>query len=1039
MKEKFKYTAQLNKYPEWNNNPEIFQLNRMKAHATLMPFDSVEEALKGNTKESKHYRSLNGKWKFNFAENADKRNKEFYGKNYDCKEWKEINVPAHWQLEGYDFPQYTNVTYPWVGHEDLKPPFAPTKYNPVGQYVTSFEVPEEWNGKPIHISFQGVESAFYLWVNGELVGFGQDSFTPSEYDLTPYLIKGENKLAVEVYRWSDASWLEDQDFWRMSGIFRDVYLYCTPEIHIYDYFTLGDLDENYEHGLLNIKAEVTNYFANNNEDLTFEAELYDKENKKVFETPLIFDLDLAGKESSQINLSTKIQNPNKWSAEHPYLYKLVLTLKEKGEIIETIGSNLGFKKFELKDGLMLINGKRIVFKGVNRHEFSCTKGRAIGYEEMIEDILLMKKYNINSVRTSHYPNNTLWYDLCDEHGLYVIDENNLETHGSWVYGQAGIGETVPGDKEEWTPALIDRCNSMVERDKNHPSIVIWSLGNESFGGTNFIKMYDFIKSKDTSRLVHYEGLFHYRESEAASDMESTMYTPPEYNEKYALNNPKKPFILCEYAHAMGNSCGNLYKYTEQFDKYPVLQGGFIWDWIDQSIKTKTDEGIEYMAYGGDFGDAPNDGNFCGNGLIFADRSVSPKIYEVKKCYQNIDFKAIDIKNGKIQVVNKFLFTNLNEFDFKYIIEKNGVKIDEKEISIELAPLSNKEIQISYEAIKDVKFSEEFALTITAYTKESTNWAEKNHEVAFEQFMIPTKASVFEINNEEVDNIEDKALVLVKENESIVVSGENFTIKFNGSTGNLESYYVNGVELLKEPSKVNFWRASIDNDKGNQLPERCAIWRNEGESRELLSMVIKERGEEVNLINEYYLSKTNSYISIKYAIKINGTIKISFTFTPGKDQPEIPEIGMIFIMDKSYSNLKWYGRGPHENYWDKKTSAKLGIYEGKAEDQFVPYLAPQECGNKTDVRYMEVKNNNNKGIVFKGEPTIEVNVLPYTPHELESYDHPYKLPKKEKVVVRINHKQMGVGGDDSWQAKTHADFTIYANQTYEYSFTINPLN
>ncbi|WP_461206030.1 beta-galactosidase, LacZ type [Clostridium sp. DL1XJH146] len=1035
--QKFKYEAPKNGYPEWNNNPEIFEINRMNAHATLMPFDSVEEALKGNSKESSYYMCLNGQWKFSFSKDIEKRNIQFYKEDFDVDKWDEIKVPSHWQIEGYDLPQYTNVTYPWVGHEDIKPPFAPVKYNSVGQYIKTFTVPSLWDCKPVYISFQGVESAFYLWVNGEFVGFGQDSFTPSEFDLTPYLKKGENKLAVEVYRWSDASWLEDQDFWRMSGIFRDVYLFSTPDYHIYDFFTLADLDENYQNGELKISTEVVNYFNNDNENLTFEATLYDSDNNAVMTKPLTYAINMNKDSSIKFEVTTNIKAPQKWSAEFPNLYTLILSLKENGKIIETLSSKVGFTKFELKDGLMLINGKRIIFKGVNRHEFSCDKGRAIGYDEMLQDILLMKQYNINAVRTSHYPNQSLWYDLCDKYGLYVIDETNLETHGSWEYGQVGLGNAIPGDKKEWTPALLDRCNSMVERDKNHPSIVIWSLGNESFGGDNFLKMHDFIKSKDTSRLIHYEGIFHYRESEACTDIESTMYTTPEYNENYALNEKsKKPFILCEYAHAMGNSCGNLYKYTEQFDKYPILQGGFIWDWIDQAIKTKSADGIEYMAYGGDFGDTPNDGNFSGNGLIFADRKVTPKIYEVKKCYQNIDFKEEDILNLKIKVINKFLFTNLNDFIFKWSIANKGIEVASGNLSITLASLSEKEIQIPFSFDKKVEFTDEYILNISAFTKETTLWADCGHEIAFDQFILPTLKTEKEL--EETEGIEDNALIIISEEGSTIVSGEDFTINYNNDSGDLISYFSKGVELIKEAPKVNFWRAAIDNDKGNGLPKRCAIWRNEWDNRILLSMSVNELATTVQITSEYFLKETHSYVTLQHTINMEGEIKISLSLTPGEGLPEIPEIGMLFILDKTYSNLKWYGRGPHESYWDKKTGAKIGIYEGIVEDQFVQYLAPQECGNKVDVRYMEVKDDNNVGLIFKGEPTLEVNALPYTPHEIEAYDHPYKLPKKDKVVVRVNYKQTGVGGDDSWQAKTHPDFTLYANRTYKHSFTIKDL-
>ena len=588
--ERQNYKKPDNGFPEWNNNPEIFQVNRLKAHSTLMPYETVEEALKGDRNNSTFIKSLNGDWKFSFAENPEQRNTDFYKEDYDCSDWDEIKVPGHWQLQGYDYPQYTNVIYPWVKTEDIKPPFAPEKYNPVGSYVKTFTLPSQWEDNPVYISFKGVESAFYLWVNGDFVGYSEDSFTPADFDITPYLKEGENKLAVEVYRWCDASWLEDQDFWRLSGIFRDVFLYSTPQLHIYDFKVNTDLDEDYKDSDLVINANVINYDGEYKGKLLVEGQLYDKEGNPILNQPISMEAEMGDDKSIDLQGKAFVENPLKWSAEHPNLYTLVLSLKdEDGNLLETESCRVGFRKFEIKDNLMLINGKRIVFKGVNRHEFHPDKGRAIDREDMLADIILMKSYNINAVRTSHYPNDELWYDLCDEHGLYVIDENNLETHGTWCMGQTE-DEIIPASKPEWTDALIDRCNSMYQRDKNHPSVLIWSLGNEAWGGDNFIEMHKFFKDNDPLRIVQYEGIVHARKWEAASDVESQMYSKVGTLEHYANSNPKKPFILCEYSHSMGNSTGNLKKYCDLFDKYPVLQGGFIWDWIDQALTATLPDG-----------------------------------------------------------------------------------------------------------------------------------------------------------------------------------------------------------------------------------------------------------------------------------------------------------------------------------------------------------------------------------------------------------------------------------------------------------------
>lgn len=1033
MLKKFNYTPPKNGYPEWNNNPEIFQINRMEAHATLMPFDSVEEALKGKRTESMHYLSLNGDWKFSFAKTPEERIKNFYEKDFDCSNWNEIKVPGHWQLQGYDYPQYTNVRYPWENTEPLEPPYAPIVYNPVGSYIRTFEVPESWNGKPVYISFQGVESAFYLWVNGEIVGYSEDTFTPAEFDITPYLIQGENKLAVEVYRWCDASWLEDQDFWRMSGIFRDVYLFSTPEAHIYDFSVVTDLDDNYENAKFKIKAKVINYYEKPLGTVTVEAELYDNAGNKVLTEPIIMKGNLDENYSINLEGEAYVERPLKWSAEQPNLYTVVLSLKDMdGSLIEAESCKVGFRRFEIKDGLMKINGQRIVFKGVNRHEFSADKGRAIGYQEMLKDVKLMKEFNINAVRTSHYPNNVLWYELCDEYGLYVIDETNLETHGSWRYGvkeeESGV---VPGSKPEWTGAVIDRCNSMLQRDKNHPSVVIWSLGNEAWGGDNFIKMHDFLKEKDPTRVIHYEGIFHARAWEAASDIESQMYTRVEQVEAYAKNSPRKPFILCEYSHAMGNSCGNLFKYWDLFEKYPVLQGGFIWDWIDQAIRTKTADGTEYLAYGGDFNEPRHDGNFCGNGIIFADRNISPKIFEVKKCYQNVKFEAMDLKTGKIRVHNKFLFTNLKEYELIWDIMQDGNKVLEGSLVLEVEPNDCMGVNLGYNLPEVESIDEEYILTVSLKTKQDYLWALRGHEIAFEQFILPVQAG--ETKLEYVD--ENKLNLLIDQN-IVKVIGEDFVVGFNKRNGNMYSYVYKGVELIKEAPVPNFWRPYTDNDMGNKLQERCSVWRQASQNREKISMNIKDSIKHVEIEVKYLLKTVeDSICKVKYTVTGDGEVNINQVLIPGERLLEIPEIGMMLEMDKSFENLEWYGRGPHENYWDKATGAKIGIYRGKVEEQMVPYLRPQECGNKTDVRWVTITNGNGIGLLVKGNPLMEVNALPYTPFEIEASDHAYKLPESNKVALRINHKQMGVGGDDSWGAKTHTEFTLFANRSYEYSYSL----
>lgn len=1034
---KFKYSPPENGYPEWNNNPEIFQLNRSNAHATLMPYLTVAEALKGRRDKSSFHQSLNGQWKFSFVESPDQRITDFYEKDFDHSEWDEIKVPAHWQLQGYDYPQYTNVRYPWEDTEDIQAPFAPTTYNPVGQYVQTFTVPENWQDQPVYINFQGVESAFYVWLNGDLVGYSEDTFTPAEFDLTPYLIEGENKLAVEVYRWCDASWLEDQDFWRMSGIFRDVYLYSTPNMHINDFSVITELDHKYEHADLKVNAKITNYYKEQVEGLTFQAMLYDQDGQEVFDLPIETQVDINDTDSIQIETSKFVDHPLKWSAEHPNLYTLVLSLVDAtGNIIETESCKVGFRTFEIKDGLMKINGERIVFKGVNRHEFTADKGRAVDYDDMVHDIKLMKKYNINAVRTSHYPNHPLWYELCDEYGLYVIDEVNLETHGTWRYGQKELEDTVPGSRPEWTENVLDRCNSVFQRDKNHPSIVIWSLGNESFGGDNFIKMHQFFKENDPTRIVHYEGVFHYRASEAASDIESTMYINPDDMEQYGIaagsaETPMKPYIICEYSHSMGNSTGNLYKYTELFDKYPILQGGFIWDWKDQALTTQTEDGIEYLAYGGAFGESPHDGNFSGDGLIFADGTISPKIIEVKKCYQNVDFNQVNLEEGMIEVNNKFLFTNLNEYKLEWIVTKNGELVETGQTEIEVAPGTSKEIKVDYSLSDFQDESNEYILTLNLKTKQESLWADQGHEIAFEQFLLPVQKS----KPQELIR-DDSELKTSISKDSLMIQGGNFKVIVNQQTGDLESYLIEGTELIKTAPRPNFWRALIDNDRGSGLQDRSGTWREAGLNRVLRSFKYEVTDQLVAITVTYKLPTTTvSMCTVRYSISGDGKIHVEQELIPGENLSEIPEVGMLLTLDQSFKDIKWYGKGPHESYWDKEKSAKVGIYTGTVADQYIPYLKPQECGNKVGVRWATLTNEAGIGLKITGEPTVELNALPYTPFELEEHDYSYQLPESDQVVLRINDKQMGVGGDDSWGQKTHPEFTLYANRHYKYSYTL----
>ncbi|MDT0121417.1 glycoside hydrolase family 2 TIM barrel-domain containing protein [Paenibacillus sp. RRE4] len=1046
MRKKLVHTPPANGYPEWNNNPETFQVNRLPAHANMVAFPTIEEALSNEFTSSPWYQTLNGSWKFSFAETPEQRITSFYETSYDASNWDDIAVPSNWQLQGYDYPHYTNMTYPWVEREpELKPPFAPATYNPVGSYIRTFTVPADWKDRPVLLHFEGVESAFYVWVNGELVGYSEDTFTPAEFDITAYLTEGENKLAVEVYRWCDASWLENQDFWRLSGIFRGVYLHSPSPVQIADFFVRTELDDAFQNAELQLDVKLYNHNAGQQvEGLTVQAQLYDAEQKLVLDQPLAAEVSFINEEEVTLHLSTPVVNPLLWSAETPNLYTLVLSIQNKsGETVEAVRTRVGFRRFEIKDGLMKINGKRIVFKGVNRHEFSPDSGRAIGREDMIRDIELMKAYNVNAVRTSHYPNQTLWYELCDEYGLYVIDETNLETHGTWYYGQKEMNDNnIPASKPEWRDNVIDRCNSMFQRDKNHASIIIWSLGNESFGGDNFIAMYDYLKQADPTRLVHYEGTYHYRPTDSASDIESTMYISPNDIEQYArMKGDKKPYIICEYSHAMGNSCGGLHLYWEMFDKYEILQGAFIWDWVDQSIRTKTADGVEYLAYGGDFGESPHDGNFCGNGLILADKTVTPKLEEVKKCYQNVRMQALNLQTGLVRITNHFLFTDLNEYALAWTLSHNGVSVEKGHLDIAAQPGESIEVHIPYTPSSDLYT--EAVLTVSLETKKATKWAEAGHEIGWEQFVVSPRLRAIQ---QPVAGASDALQVEELQDGGLKVNAGEVSVSFSSVTGALTSYQINSQEQLLAPARANFWRAMTDNDLGNKLNERAAFWRDAHATNKLIRFEHHTDAQGCHVTTDYTWDVSpGSTLSITYHIKPNSELEISQTLVSGTGLPELPEFGMLFELKNSLDTISWYGRGPHDNYIDRLTSARLGYYTGAVRDQFVPYLKPQECGNKTDVRYAEITStvggDNGKssiGLHFEANAPFEINALPWSPEELEANDHVYKLPVSSHTIARINYVQMGVGGDDSWSARTHPEYTLQANRPYHFTFTVKPV-
>ena len=1004
-------------------DPQYFKDRRMDAHSDHTYYRDGEEA---QEKATSFRYDLNGIWKFHYARNYGSAIPGFEKADYCCKDWDDIRVPAHIQMEGYDAPQYANVQYPWEGHEDIHPGEIPEHFNPVASYVKYFEVPEEMQGKRLFISFQGAESGIALWLNGQFVGYSEDSFTPSEFELTEYVKEGENKLAAQVFKWTASSWCEDQDFYRFSGIYRDVYLYTVPEVHVYDLQIRAIPDETLSTAALEIGTDT---WGKGTVKITLS-----KDGETVIEDKKALD----GEEI----YSWKVEDPVLWSAEDPQLYDLVLEVyNEAGELQEVVPQKVGFRRFEMKDGIMTLNGKRIVFKGVNRHEFSSVSGRHVSEEELRKDLKTMKQNNINAIRTCHYPDASLIYQLCDEYGIYMIDETNLESHGSWDVAEFTKDYTyvVPHDKPEWRDMMLDRANSMYQRDKNHAAILIWSCGNESFGGKDIFEMSQFFHKEAPTRLVHYEGLCHDRRYNDTSDMESQMYPSVEAIKEFLAKDSSKPFICCEYTHAMGNSCGAMHKYTDLTDTEPKYQGGFIWDYIDQSIYKKDRYGKEFQAYGGDFGERPTDYNFSGNGIAYGgNRDASPKMQEVKFNYQNI---TAEVSADSVKVINKNLFVSTDIFDCKVTVAKNGKVIHKASLATAVAPLSEETYVLPL--AKEEKPGE-YTVTVSFHLKEDKAWAEAGHEVAFGQY-------VYQV--EEPKKTCPEGVKVIRSTHNIGVRGAHFEVLFSVLNGGLVSYKYAGKEMIEAIPKPNFWRAPTDNDCGNLMGMRYGQWK-------LASMYLSHKDfrkgaygpanmPEVE-VNEKTVKVTYTYLMpttplsecrLSYEVFGDGRVKTTLAYDPVKELGDMPEFGVIFKFNADYDRVEWYGLGEAETYSDRKKGAKLGIYSNRVADNIAKYMVPQECGAKEEVRWAKVIDRKGRGMLFEMDENngpMMFSALPYTPHEMENAMHPYELPEIHYTVVRVAKGQMGIGGDDSWGARTHEEYLLKTDKKMEFSFVFKGL-
>ena len=1065
---------------DWEN-PQVFNINREDPHASLISYPDEKAALEAIKTNSPNYNSLDGLWKFNWAQTPDQRPFWFFKDDYDTRDWKEIEVPSNWQMKGYDVPVYANIVYPFWTWEDVfnphnltkgvtspkpeikdakapgspgsfyiykkVPPSIPHDWNPVGSYKRNFTVPSNWKNKEIFLRFGAVSSAFYVWVNEKMVGYSQDSKTPAEFDITKYLRDGKNSVAVEVYRWCDGSYLEDQDFWRLSGIQRTVFLHARPKTYIRDLFAVGDLQNNYNDGMLKIDVSLKSVVQDENE-FAVETSLFEGTKKLLTESK---NVRLSGS-SVLVNFKKSIPGVNKWSAEKPNLYSLVVSLKDKsGNISESVSTKIGFRKVEIVKSQLLINGVAIRLKGVNMHEHNEITGHVIDEATVLKDIKTMKSNNINAMRTCHYPQQEFWYEMCDKYGLYLVDEADIESHGM------GYDKDVTlADKPQWAAAHLDRMQRMVERDKNHPSVIIWSMGNEAGDGHNFLNGYKWIKGRDITRPVQYERAEKSTNTpERHTDIWCDMYATIEEIEAYA-KDPKKdrPMIMCEYAHAMGNSTGNFQDYWNVIEKYPKLQGGFIWDWVDQGFLKINENGEKYWAYGGDYGElgTPSDGNFNINGLVWPDRTPHPGLFEVNKVYQYVGFEPVDLRTGMIKIKNKYDFTNLSEFNFDWEVVSDGKVVQSGKVPFpDFRPKAEIAFQLPLKKIDPVPGAEYF-LNMRISRSDEWNSVPEDHVYATAQFKLP-------VEGKPVSQRENKLAVLQTKtvDKKLEVSGVDMKIIFDLVNGRLISFNYKSKEIFKKGPEPDFWRPPTDNDYGWDMDQLLGVWKKAGERTTVTKANISqpELGKVVVTFNYDIPDASGKKIAgyaTTFTIYGSADIVIKNQFSKISDAiPEIPRMGMQMQIAEEFTNLKWLGRGPHENYVDRKTSADVGLYESTVADQYTPYIRPQENGYKTDTRWLTLTNDNGTGVLVSGDPVICFAALNNihddfeSPGKLSQYrkdaktanTHTIDVKPRDFVNLNIDFGQMGVGGDNSWGARIHKQYRLL-DKKYEYSFRVRPV-
>ncbi|MCK5146094.1 DUF4981 domain-containing protein [bacterium] len=1016
--------AQNAKVPDWEN-PNVFGINREAPRPWAFPFDNEKDARSLDPLKSSWVRSLDGIWKFHWVKRPVDRPVDFYKPYFDVSSWDEIKVPANWEPQGWGIARYMDEEYPFASN----PPFHDHENNPVGSYRRNFDLPEKWQGRQIMLQFGGVRSAFYLWVNGQKVGYAQGSKLPAEFDITAYVQTGENVVAAEVYRFSDGSYLEGQDAWRISGLERSVYVYAVPRVRLQDFWAQGDWDVSVGKGMLDLSVTLRN-FASDKVRQTVSAELSDLGGRVIWKGRR--GVSVAGNSQKSVVFKKNRLAVQPWMAETPQLYMLTLrTSDESGKTEALTAFRTGFRRVEIADGQLKVNGKAITIRGVNRCEAHPTLGRTQTLALMKKDIELMKQFNINAVRLSHYPNDPRWYDLCDEYGLYVFDSANIETHGIQFHPK---GINYLSSHPDWADAYMDRTVRMVERDKNHPSIIVWDLGNEAGDGPNFEKTSAWIKERDPSRPVHYQPAWW----KPHTDIIAPMYRNKWFQQRYHNKDPRRPFILCEYSHAMGNALGNLEDYWEVIDRYPNLQGGFIWDWVDQTVLRHKEDGTPYWAYGGDMGDydLPNDSSFCANGLVSCDRTLKPHIWALKKTYQPLHFVVEDWNTGCFAVENRYVFRDLSHLDFVWRVEDDGVEIAFGTFN---PPSAGGIFTLTLPKTLPAAGAERCILVEARQSKAELGLPE-GHLIAWEQFKVPVQSPP-----ERVDLLVCQPLTVRESGTEVVISGESFALTFDAENGRLLQWTVQDQPLLEQAPVPHLWRGGVDSDVavGNEMPRRCGIWKIAQDSLVVDAVnvaKIHDRLIEVLVVGQ--LTPVKADYQISYRIYATGDVVVDVEMRPGDMAlPELPRFGMAWTLPGDFDQFQWFGRGPHENYSDRNHGAAVGRYSGKVADQFFPYVRPQETGNKTDVRWAVVSSSErNIGLLAVGHPVLSMGVLPFPNERLHwipnGQTHGADLKPEGITTWNIDHRQMGVGGDNAWGARPHGRYTLYPGY-YQYSYRLRP--